>query len=105
MPTDAPPHPRDREVYTQADLDAALMTPAETGIHLRGAGTFTPPDHRDHDVHVRDAATVHVHDYARVLALLDAGAVTGEEIRVVAERHHLGGAWNEFLRRFVDGAR
>ena len=50
-------------------------------------------------------ATGRAKDYARVLALLEAGAVTGEEIRVVAERHHLGGAWNEFLRRFVDGAR
>jgi hypothetical protein len=41
-------------------------------------------------------------DYARILALLDSGAVTREEIAALASRHGLAEAWIRFERRFVD---
>lgn len=41
-------------------------------------------------------------DYARILALLESGAVTGEEIAALAARHGLADAWIRFRRRFID---
>jgi hypothetical protein len=42
-------------------------------------------------------------DYVRVLALLESGAVTREEIAALASRHGLEEAWIRFKRRFIDG--
>jgi hypothetical protein len=41
-------------------------------------------------------------DFARVLALLESGSVTREEIRDLAARHDLADAWNRFATRFLD---
>lgn len=41
-------------------------------------------------------------DYARVLALLESGAVTTAAVRSLAERHGLGEGWTRFERRFLD---
>ncbi len=41
-------------------------------------------------------------DYARILALLESGAVTREEIAALASRHGLEDAWMRFKRRCVD---
>jgi hypothetical protein len=41
-------------------------------------------------------------DFARVLALVESGAVTRDEIGALAERHGLAGAWSHFTRRFFD---
>ena len=42
-------------------------------------------------------------DNARILALLEAGSVTGAEIAALAERHGLSAAWKRFEKRFLDG--
>ena len=39
-------------------------------------------------------------DFARLLALREAGAVTDKEISELATRHDLASAWNVFLERF-----
>jgi hypothetical protein len=39
-------------------------------------------------------------DFARVLALLESGSVTREEIRLLAARHGLAAAWEGFEARF-----
>jgi hypothetical protein len=39
-------------------------------------------------------------DYARILALLEVGAVSREQIKDLALRHGLGREWEKFLRRF-----
>ena len=39
-------------------------------------------------------------DLARVLALRESGAVTDQEVAELAERHDLGSAWKNFLKRF-----
>ena len=41
-------------------------------------------------------------DFARVPALLDAGAVTPEQVTALAARHGLSDAWARFSRRFLD---
>jgi hypothetical protein len=41
-------------------------------------------------------------DYARILALLEAGAVGKETIQSLAQRHGLAVAWQAFQRRFLD---
>jgi hypothetical protein len=41
-------------------------------------------------------------DYARILALLEAGSVTPEGIAILALRHGLSGAWARFKTRFLD---
>jgi hypothetical protein len=41
-------------------------------------------------------------DFARVLALLESGAVTREAIGHLAGQHGLAGAWDRFSRRFLD---
>ena len=41
-------------------------------------------------------------DCARILALLESGAVTREEIAALASRHGLEEAWARFKRRFLD---
>ena len=41
-------------------------------------------------------------DYARILALLDAKAVTRETVAEVAARHGLGERWQQFVGRFLD---
>ena len=41
-------------------------------------------------------------DFARILALLEAGGVTPEEIAILAQRHELSDAWTRFKRRFLD---
>lgn len=41
-------------------------------------------------------------DFARVLALIESGAVTREGIGALAARHDLTDAWNRFNRRFLD---
>jgi hypothetical protein len=50
-------------------------------------------------------ATGRARDLTRILALLDAGAVTREQVTALAARHGLAGAWNGFVRRFLDDAR
>ncbi|MGH9366857.1 MAG: hypothetical protein ACRD3M_04185 [Thermoanaerobaculia bacterium] len=42
-------------------------------------------------------------NFARILALLEAGSVTAEEIQKVALRHGLADAWKRFRQRFLDG--
>jgi len=42
-------------------------------------------------------------DHARVLALLESGATTEEEIGSLAAQHALEGAWAQFRRRFRHG--
>jgi hypothetical protein len=39
-------------------------------------------------------------DFARILALREAGAVTDREISNLAKRHNLGSEWNLFKKRF-----
>lgn len=41
-------------------------------------------------------------DFARLLALLEAGAVTRERIAELTRGHSLGEAWERFRRRFLD---
>ncbi len=41
-------------------------------------------------------------DFARVLALLEAGATTAERVAALAGRHGLEAAWESFRRRFLD---
>ncbi len=41
-------------------------------------------------------------DYARILALLEAGAAGQETLQSLAERHGLAVAWKKFQRRFLD---
>lgn len=41
-------------------------------------------------------------DFARVLALVESGAVTRDDIGALAARHGLAGAWSRFTRRFLD---
>ncbi len=41
-------------------------------------------------------------DFARILALLESGAVTRDEIGARAARHGLTDAWSRFTRRFLD---
>ena len=41
-------------------------------------------------------------DFARILALVESGAVRVEEIASLAERHELATAWQRFRRRFLD---
>lgn len=41
-------------------------------------------------------------DYARILALLEAGAVRKEAIQALATRHDLSPQWSAFQRRFLD---
>ena len=41
-------------------------------------------------------------DYARILALLEAGAVRKEAIQALALRHNLSARWLAFQRRFLD---
>jgi hypothetical protein len=50
-------------------------------------------------------ATGRAKDLTRILALLDAGAVTREQVTALAARHGLADAWNGFVRRFLDDAR
>jgi hypothetical protein len=50
-------------------------------------------------------ATGRAKDFTRVLALLDAGAVTREQVAAVAARHGFADAWNRFARRFLDDER
>ena len=41
-------------------------------------------------------------DFTRILALLEAGSVTPEDIAALAERHRLAEAWKRFKTRFLD---
>jgi hypothetical protein len=41
-------------------------------------------------------------DFARVLALLESGSVSREEIARLAERHDLSAAWERFEARFLN---
>lgn len=50
-------------------------------------------------------ATGRAKDLTRILALLDAGAVTREQVAALAVRHGLADRWNGFVRRFLDDAR
>jgi len=42
-------------------------------------------------------------DFARILALIDANAVTRQDILKIAGRHGLASAWESFLERFYEG--
>ena len=42
-------------------------------------------------------------DYLRILSLLEAGAVTRQDIAALAGRHGLGSRWDQFTRRYLDG--
>lgn len=50
-------------------------------------------------------ATGRAKDFTRILALLDADAVTREQVAAVAARHGFADAWSGFVRRFLDDAR
>jgi hypothetical protein len=41
-------------------------------------------------------------DFARILSLLECGAVSREQIASLAQRHQLSEAWTRFKRRFFD---
>ena len=41
-------------------------------------------------------------DFARILALLEAGSVTPEGIAILAQRHGLSDAWTRFETRFLN---
>ncbi len=41
-------------------------------------------------------------DFARILALLEAGSITSEGIPILAERHGLSDAWRRFKERFLN---
>jgi hypothetical protein len=41
-------------------------------------------------------------DFSRILALLDSGSVSVDEIEEVAQSHDLVQAWQRFKRRFLD---
>src|SRR5574341_893459 len=41
-------------------------------------------------------------DFTRMVALLESGSVTPEEIAVLAERHRLADEWRRFKARFLD---
>ena len=41
-------------------------------------------------------------DFARILALLEAGSVTAEGMALLAQKHELSDAWRRFQRRFLD---
>ena len=41
-------------------------------------------------------------DFTRILALLESGSASPDEIASVAERHGLSEAWRRFRRRFLD---
>jgi hypothetical protein len=41
-------------------------------------------------------------DFARVLALLESGGVGRDEVRALAARYGLAGAWDRFASRFLD---
>ncbi len=42
-------------------------------------------------------------DFTRILALLESGSVSREEIAALAQRHGLADAWKRFETRFLDG--
>lgn len=42
-------------------------------------------------------------DFTRILALLESGSVSREEIASLAQRHGLADAWKRFEARFLDG--
>lgn len=42
-------------------------------------------------------------DFTRILALLESGSVSREEIASLAQRHGLADAWTRFGARFLDG--
>jgi hypothetical protein len=42
-------------------------------------------------------------DFTRILALLESGSVTRQEIAELAARHGLAEAWKRFEGRFLDG--
>jgi len=41
-------------------------------------------------------------DFTRILALIEAGSVTPEDIAALTERHRLAEAWKRFKTRFLD---
>lgn len=41
-------------------------------------------------------------DYARIVALLDSGGTSAEEVGALAARHGLDEAWQRFRRKFID---
>ena len=41
-------------------------------------------------------------DFTRILALIEVGSVTPEDIAALAERHRLAEAWKRFKTRFLD---
>jgi len=41
-------------------------------------------------------------DYARILALLESGSVSRDEVARLATRHDLENAWRRFETRFFD---
>ena len=41
-------------------------------------------------------------DYARVLSLLDSGAVSAEEIKRLCDAHGIGGQWERFSEKFLE---
>ena len=40
-------------------------------------------------------------DFARILALVEAGSVTIEQIGTLAESHGMGAVWRRFTKRFM----
>jgi hypothetical protein len=50
-------------------------------------------------------ATGRAKDLTRILALLDACAVTRDQVAALAARHGLADAWSRFARRFLDDGR
>ena len=83
------------------ELTKAALAAAETADFEGEPFRVVDPVH----LAVIALATGRAKDLARILALLDAGAVTREQVAALAARHGLAEAWNGFVRRFADDAR
>ena len=83
------------------ELTKAALAAAETADFEGEPFRVVDPVH----LAVIALATGRAKDLTRILALLDAGAVTREQVTALAARHGLADAWNGFVRRFLDDAR
>jgi hypothetical protein len=80
-----------------SELTQQALTAAETADFEGEPLRVVDPVH----LAVIALATGRAKDFARVLALLDAGAVTQDQVAAVAARHGLAEAWSRFSRRFL----
>jgi len=82
------------------ELTQQALTAAETADFEGEPFRVVDPFH----LAVIALATGRAKDFARVLALLDAGAVAQDQVAVLAARYGLAEAWSHFSRRFLDDA-